>query len=257
MNGLRMTRDYRALTYWFRAAFRFISKYTFDPMEMLGEKMGFIKKRQKTLVWTKKHTHEYDNTKMTRPPTSRGANHAASPSIELTVYPDDGHGRIDSAVQDTPAMAHSLFPPAITPRRPRNESDASFTEPSLPIYQQFRTSHDGEASDALLQRPSEVHRSRAASRDNSLRESGERRRSSEVSEHGSSDELLLSPTAVPSERPMFGGWTGLDTAMQSRKGYQRANSDPGSSPDLVAIGSEQDGLGIIVRDGEREDSGVR
>ncbi|KAH7394856.1 hypothetical protein DE146DRAFT_63761 [Phaeosphaeria sp. MPI-PUGE-AT-0046c] len=245
MNGLRMTRDYRALTYWLRAASRFVSKYTFDPLESLGVSTGLIKTRQKTLVWTKKHTYD---PKIVRAPSTRAANHAASPSIELTVYPD--HGRLDSAVQDTPAMAHSLFPPAITPRRPRNESDASFTEPSLPIYEQYRISH--EDAGLSIQRPSEVHRSRAASQDYSQRTSGERRRSSEVSERRSSNEFLLSPTSLSTERPVFGEWTGLDTEMQSRRGYQRANSDPGSPPDLVVVMGEQGGLGIDVRDeGER------
>lgn len=210
--------------------------------------MGFIEKRQKTLFWTKKHTHEYV-PKPTRAPSNRATHHTASPSIELTDYSD--HGCMDSAVQDTPAMAHSLFPPAITPRRPRNESDASFTEPSLPIFERRRASHDGEASDIFIQLPSEVHRSRAAFQDSSRRASHERRRSSEVSEHRSSDELLLSPTSIPYERQMLGAWVGLDTVTQNRRGYHRANSDPGSPPDLVALQGEQGGLGIRVRDGDR------
>jgi hypothetical protein len=247
MDGLRMTRDYRAFTYWFRTVSRFISKYTFDPLESLGVSMGLIKTHQKTLVWTKKHTY---NPKPKRAPSNGIANHAASPSIELTVYPD--HDRMDIAIQDTPAMAHSLFPPAITPRRTRYESDASFTEPSLPIYEQYRNNHEGDGSS--IQCPSEVHRSRAASRDNDYRTSDDRRHSSEVSEQRSSDELLLSPTSLSNERPIFSEWTGLDTAMQSRRGYQRANSDPGSPPDLVVVRDEQGGLGISVQDDEERRS---
>ncbi|CAN9132760.1 unnamed protein product, partial [Alternaria alternata] len=52
-----------------------------------------------------------------------------APSIELTPYDND---RVPDVVFETPAMAHSLFPPAITPRRTRNESDASLDPLDLP-----------------------------------------------------------------------------------------------------------------------------
>jgi hypothetical protein len=235
MAGLQRTRKYRALTYWFRAASRFISKFTFDPLECLCVELGLVSKRQETLVWTKQHTHE--------PPlkseSSKSARqHVASPSIELTIYPDSLYE--DITLQETPAMAHSLFPPAHTTRRTRNESDASLPEPNLPIYERYRSSEDSNWP--LVQRPSDVHRSRAAP---SSQSSQDRRRSSEISDTRSSSEYLLSPESIAPEHHVFGEWP----TVQSRHGYRRANSDPGNLPvDLVdELGN---GLGIGY-DGKR------
>ena len=252
MKGLIYTREYRSLTYWFRAAFRFLSKFTFDPLESLGVNFGLIKSRQKTLVWERKERDELERSQTRRPrPTPR---HPTSPSIELTDYSTVPHD--ESVIQDTPAQAHSLFPPAITTRRPRNESDASITDPILPIYEQYRRSDDSQRP--LVQRPSDVHRSRAGS--SSRRVSGEAhydvegRRSSEVTDARSSSDYMLSPTS-PDGLQGFGGWLGLDTTVQSRQGYRRANSDPGSPPiDLVAQAGAS-GLGIDLDD--RTHSGGR
>jgi hypothetical protein len=144
---------YRKLTYGFRVTARFISRLTSDPFEVLCVKFGLIKTHQRTLVWTKRHNPESEIR--TRPSRSAPL-HATSPSIELTLYPEAPHD--ESAIQDTPATAHSLFPPAQTNRRTRNESDASYTEPPLPIYQQYRRSDDSRRS--LVQQPPDVHRSR-------------------------------------------------------------------------------------------------
>ncbi|KAH3995104.1 hypothetical protein HBI56_173170 [Parastagonospora nodorum] len=239
MDGLRMTRDYRLLTYWFRAIFRFVSRFTFDPLESLGVKLGLIRSRQKTLVWTKGHT--YDPEPREQPP--RPTRHEASPSIELTMYPDTFRPREDSAMQETPAMAHSLFPPAMTTRRPPNESDASFTEPTLPIYEQYRTSD--ESNRPLVRRPSDVHRLHAAPADRARARGDGRRRSSEITEGRSSSEYMLFPASPPADRPVFGGWLGLST-VQNRQRYQRANSDPGNPPFETGIEGDQGGLGIIV-----------
>jgi hypothetical protein len=239
MDGLRMTRDYRSLTYWFRAMFRFVSRFTFDPLESFGVKLGLIRSRQKTLVWTKGHT--YDPEPRQRPP--RPTRHEASPSIELTMYPDTFRPREDSAMQETPAMAHSLFPPALTTRRPRNENDTSFTEPTLPIYEQYRTSDDSNRP--LVRRPSDVHRSHAAPADRARARGDGRRCSSEITEGRSSSEYMLSPASPPADRPVFGGWLGLST-VQNRQRYQRANSDPGSPPFDTGTEGDQGGLGIIV-----------
>jgi hypothetical protein len=247
MNGLRMTRDYRRWTYWLRETSRFISKFTFDPMESLGVKFGLIKSRQKTLVWTKDHT--YNPAPMQQP--LRPNRHNASPSIELTLYPDTSPLREDSVVHETPAMAHSLFPPANT-RRPRNESDASITESPLPIYEQYRTSDDSHRP--LIQRPSDVHRSRATAADRGRDVSSDRRRSSEITDARSSSEYMLSPASPPTDWPKFDDWLGLNS-VQSRQRYQRANSDPGSPPFENAAEDEHSGLGITIDAHENGGSG--
>lgn len=253
MVGLTYTRDYRSWTYWFRAASRFVSRFTFDPLESLGVKFGLIKSYQKTLVWTRKHHHEPDLSQPCAPLLPRLPRHVSSPSIELTDYSTIPHD--ESANQDTPAMAHSLFPPAITTRRTRNESDASYTEPMLPIYEYYRRSEDSHTP--LVQQPPDVHRSRASS---SRRISGETqhvvedRGDSEVTDERSSSEYILSPMSPPHDHSSFSGWLGLNT-VQSRQGYRRANSDPGSPPfDVVAeVQEEQNALGIsLSHDDSRE-----
>jgi hypothetical protein len=288
MSGLKMTRRYRSFTYWFRASFRFVSKFTFDPLEALGVNLGLIKTRQHTLVWTKEHTHNpvlppsrpsqrHAGTRLPpglppppgtspspghppspdRPPqpglpTSSGrpatpgpssfTGHHASPSIELTDYSNPEYG-----THDTPAMAHSLFPPALKPGRPRNQSDASFTESGLPIFDRYRTSNDSNRP--LIWRPSDVHRSRAAV---GRRPSDERegRRSSDFAEHRSSSEYMLAPASMYDEQPVFGNWLG---SVQSRQGYQRANSDPGSPPILDDGGERGAGQGLGIGMGSHID----
>jgi hypothetical protein len=242
MNGLQMTRDYRKLTYWFRASFRFFSKYTFDPLESLAVNAGLISARQRTLVWTKSHTYD----PLPWPQPSRPHGHTTSPSIELTLYHADDQPHENTAVQDTPAMAHSLFPPARTTHRPRNESDASIMEPTLPIYNRYRTSDDSSRS--FIQRPSDVHRSRTPSTDLKRSAGGSGRRSSEFTGSRLSTEYMLSPISPPADQQGFGGWLSLNT-VQSRQGYQRANSDP---PPFVADAA-QGGLGISV---EEHDNGT-
>jgi hypothetical protein len=211
MAGLQRTRKYRALTYWFRAKSRFISRFTFDPLESLAVKFGLISTRQKTLFWTKDCTHKPPPRLQLDGPVLQ---HVTSPSIELTLLP-----------HETPAMAHSHFPPAHTTRRTRNESDAS-----LPIYEQYRTSEDSNWP--LIQLPSDIHRSRAS-------RSQDRRRSSELSDTQVSGEYLLSPEILLPEHHIFGGWP----TVQSRQGYRRANSDPGNTPDEL-VREVESGLGI-------------
>jgi hypothetical protein len=151
-------------------------------------------------------------------------------------------------------MAHSLFPPARRPGRPRNESDASFTEPGLPIYDKYRTSDDSNRPFArtnncsnwsLIRRPSDVHHARTGPTYVGRRPSDERdgRGSSDFTEHRSSSEFMLSPTSLHDEQLVFGEWLG---SVQSRQGYQRVNSDPGSPPilDDGEEGSRGQGLGI-------------
>jgi hypothetical protein len=253
MTGLAYTRDYRSITFWLRAMFRFISRFTFDPLESLAVNVGLIKSRQKTLVWTKKEKRGKGRANVaqaSRPsseqPLPEPLCYAPSPSFVFTDYsarPDD-----ESAIHDTPAMAHSPFPPAITARRPRNESDASS---SLPIFEQFRRSDD--SGRPLMQRPSDVQQSRASSSHHGQHLSEDRRRSDERL----SGEYAISLASPHGEPSAFGGRLDIDLqTIQNRHGYQLADSDSGSSPDALVGG--EDTLGIStplreVREGERDE----
>ncbi|KAL5115109.1 hypothetical protein ACEQ8H_007024 [Pleosporales sp. CAS-2024a] len=147
MTGLLRTRAYRSWTFVFRAAFRFISRFTFDPLETVAMNIGLVGSPQETLVWTREHTHE-PSPASSQP--QRPTRQNASPSIQLTMPPDSTLRHDDSALHDIPDMAHSLRSPAVTTRPSGNESNASFTESILPIY---RTSHDSHRPP--VQRPSD------------------------------------------------------------------------------------------------------
>ncbi|KAF1936176.1 hypothetical protein EJ02DRAFT_387824 [Clathrospora elynae] len=84
MSGLRRTRKYRSCTRFARRTSRALSYFTLDQLEVLAVRMGLIKKRQKTLLWTHECT--------LNPPT---LSHA-SPVIELAAL--------------TSVMPHSEFP---------------------------------------------------------------------------------------------------------------------------------------------------
>jgi len=59
---------------------------------------------------------------------------------------------------------------------------------------------------------------------------------------------MLSPASLD-EQQGFGGWLGLGTTVQSRQGYRRANSDPGSSPIDIVAQAGGSGLGIDLDNG--------
>ena len=214
MKGLRMTRAYRSLTLFARRT----SRVTMNQLEKLALAIGLIKKRKKTLMWTRNHTW---NPLVHRRTSSSGRDHfRGAPSIELTPYDND---RVPDVVFETPAMAHSLFPPAITPRRTRNESDASLDPLDLP----GRPRTSGDSSTPLIQRPSQVYQQNEA--DGHV--IGEERRSSETP--------LLETGLVRSNAQ-----TGphIQDAVQNRQGYHRAHSDQGSA--LQSRDTEHAGLGI-------------
>ncbi|KAI8942314.1 hypothetical protein NX059_000393 [Plenodomus lindquistii] len=218
MSGLRMTRRYRHWTYILRLTSRLLSGVTLGPLEKFAIAIGLIKKPQKTLLWTK-HSTWIPNIAVTQLRPAK-----PWPSIELTDYSMAGPGP-GGHVADTPAMAHSLFPPAIT-TRPRNESDASTY--SVSMYTQLRTSD--HSYQMIIQRPSEAHHTRG---DVEGRSSGEGR-------HSLEDNFL----SVSSPERDY--WSGPDTAVHSRQGYRRANSDPRPPPtDLVD--ATQSGLGIDIQ----------
>lgn len=225
MDGLRKTRTYRHSTFFLRWLSRQLSRWSLDPMEKLAVIVGLIKKQQKTLVWTKHHTWDPVVPPSPRQTTTSFPTYPnASPSIELTDYSTNvPHTEI--FIHDTPAMAHSLFPPAIPTRRPRNESDASLLPPN-------RRSDDSSAP--LIQRPSETYHQGA---EPESRRSGEGRVSFEET---------WSPASPPDAGPVYDGWRAPDGTLHSRQGYQRANSDPGSLP-VEIRDMAQSGLGIHVR----------
>jgi hypothetical protein len=239
MDGLRMTRDYRLLTYWVRVASRKLSKYTFDPLEGLGVTLGLIKIRQKTLMWTKHHTWDPVISSHRAPPVTESGTQPpnTSPSIQLTDFSTTAWNLDEPEIQATPAKAHSLFPPAIPTRHPRRESDASSHDLSLPIFERLRNSQDSAIA-PLIQRPSDVHRSRATSRT-----SGEGRRSSDFAGVALESESALSPTSPSHDGGAFDKWVALDSSAYNRSGYRRANSEPGIPPGTDV---RQVGLGIRV-----------
>jgi hypothetical protein len=218
------TRDYRSGTYWIRAATRFVSRFTFAPLESLGVNMGLIKSRQKTLVWTKESKAGSEQVQLPDGQVSE-ARHVTSPSFALTDYSTAPHD--ECAMDDSPAMAHSLFPLALTPHRPRTASDTSIHEPVLPIFQRFRRSDD--SSRPLVTAPPDIHRWRASSTHHN-------RRVTEETDLRSSSEHALSPSSPLGEASAHGGRLEVNTrTLQSRQGYRRRNSDPGSPPHDVAI----------------------
>ncbi|KAF2450783.1 hypothetical protein P171DRAFT_146450 [Karstenula rhodostoma CBS 690.94] len=255
--GLRMTRIYRHWTFSFRSLSRLLSRFTFDPMERFAVSIGLVKYRQKTLLWTKTHTHDPD---IAVPAPVQTPRPHGNPSIELSDFStamarDDSQHSHEHGASETPAMAHSLFPPAIPQRRPRQDSGASAarTSPSLlhgignPAPSQspssfltHRPSHESALSfTPLLQRPSEAHRQRERAGSATSVQSDERDRRSGGEEHG-----LMSPVSPV----RVGEYTPFLGMVQSRQGYTRANSDPGSPPGVDALGIRMGG----VADGDLE-----
>lgn len=229
MQGLRMTRSYRQYTYFVRVAARFVAQFTLEPLEWLAYKIGLIKTTQNTLVWTK--THDWDPP---MPKLIRLTSHTATPSIELTDLSDVPLG--DQQAQETPALAHSLFPPAIPMGRPRTGSDTSLHSPYRPDYE-YRVSNDSFAP--LIRRPSEAHHI------------GYRTDSLSSDEHRMSVDHIRMPISPPDDQIPFSGWLGLNAALQPRHAYRRANSDPGSPPfDLPH--PNQEALGIHLEDSDLE-----
>ncbi|KAH6629181.1 hypothetical protein C7974DRAFT_453768 [Boeremia exigua] len=182
MRGLRRTRAYRKFTFAARVLARGVARYTLTPLEGVALKVGLIKAKQHTIVWTHKHTWD---------PVPRGpAGEAADPP-----YSPPPH--------DTPALAHSPFPPTISvsaPARERHTQDAY-----------ARGSDDAGVP---LMAPAEAHRARSVSVSSDERPSHERH----------SRELEM--RSVPAGDETFGGWLGLNPSLQPRHAYRRAGSDP-------------------------------
>lgn len=222
-----MTRRYRSLTFWVRRLSRAISFVTFDPLEKLAVVVGLIKKPQKTILWNK-HPKRGPIVPHAAPGAQPGYA-MPSPSFQLTDLSSDRPG-VATNTQETPAMAHSLFPPAIATRA-RNESDASHNP--LSPYTMVRTSD--ESSRPLIQRPTGVYHHP---------EEPERRGSGEP-------RVSFEDTFLHGSPPEQREWLAPGTTVHSRQGYRRANSDPGLPPHDGVVRS-QDGLGIELDDTDLE-----
>lgn len=201
MQGLRRTRSYRQYTYFVRIIARFVARYTLDPLEWLAYKVGLIKTTQQTLLWTKEHTWSPRIPQRLQPPT-----------FELTDL--TGGSRSDYRAYETPALAHSLFPPAIPMGRSRTSSDISLRTVSSEHHQYMESL---DSSTRLIQRPPDTHID--------LRSDP-----SPSEERRSSGEYIEPSTDASNEHAPFSGWLGLSAALQPRHTYRRANSDPGNPP---------------------------
>ncbi|KAF2998563.1 hypothetical protein E8E13_005687 [Curvularia kusanoi] len=202
MRGLRRTRSYRKYTYFVRVLARCVARYTLDPLEWVSYKIGLIKTTQQTIFWTKNHTWDPRAPQRLWPPT-----------LELT---DLSEGPVAAShVKETPALAHSQFPPAIPFGRQRTESEASLRP--LPHHQGYYHRGSAESSTPLIQRPSEAHWT--AHRADQLA-TEQYRLSADYTE------IALS---TADEQAPHQGWLGLHTALQPRHTYRRSNSDAGSS----------------------------
>jgi hypothetical protein len=240
MEGLKTARRYRHWTYAFRWISRKLTQVTLDPIEKLAVWVGIIKKPQKTLLWTKSYEWGPDHPdRPTAPISAATSRHRTNPSIELTEYtsPMVRDGSHDSQqAGETPAMATSLFPPAIsTRRRPQNtyesvlRSDSQRLSEDFAAAQQFLSRTSDESPTApLIRRPGQAHRHDHLELARSATVDDERRRSS--------DEIgyPVSPPAMAhsSLSPFFAS----DADVHVRQGYARANSDAASSPPEGGLG---------------------
>ena len=225
MRGLQLTRSYRHYTYFARKFARFIAEYTLDPLETLAYTVGLINAPQQTLRWEKHPRQDSEGS-----PTTQAApappRYLSSPHIELTDF--DSQPLYSPHVQETPALAISSFPDAVSMNHQRTDSGSFLQSPPRPKYE---ARNSGDSSSPLLQRPSEVHRNRD---------------SSSSDEHRKSGEGSITPISLSGEQDIFNGWQGLGP--QPRQGYRRANS--GSSSNLPQ--PNQDALGIDMNDRDLE-----
>jgi hypothetical protein len=221
-----MTRAYRHWTFAFRITSRVVSRYTLDILAEIAFRVGIVKKPQMTLLWQKGHTWNPSIPHPSFEANLDASGHRTNPSIELSDF-SMPIVRDNCQIHETPAMATSLSPPAISQRRSRHDSDSSATRPHVSSYHgpfhdyassiAQRPSHESHAP--LIQHPSEAHPHYYRDRAGSV-----------ISDDESSERVSLhAPLMVVTGGELMG--------LQSRHGYPRANSDPGSPP-------TEEGLGI-------------
>lgn len=244
--GLRMTRMYKYATFPLRKLSRTLSRFTFDPMGRFAVATGLIKYPQKTLLWTRTHTHDPDNTIPAQMDTPRPQN---NPSIRLSDVSNTVVGDSSQYLHEYPAYET----PAISQHTPRAHTKVSTNQhspspsllhgighhtPSLsplsPTYPAQRPSYDSTLSVApLLQRTLEAHRQRELAGSATSMQSDEHDARSSGEEHE-----LMSPVNVG----RAGEYTPFLGMVQSRQRYTRATSDAGSPPGVDALGIQMGGV---------------
>jgi hypothetical protein len=195
--------------------------------------IGLIKKQKNTLLWTKDHSHIGNLVvpELSLPTQPDDANAYPSIFVEMTEHSAaTPHRNPQSHEHDTPALAHSVFPPAIRTHRPRSGSHGSNSALSRSPLRE-----SGDSSRPLIQRPSGAH---------CLPGDAEGRSSDEV-------RVSFEETLSHASPPVQGSGFGYDTMLHTRQGYRRANSD-GRSPSIDGVDSVQGGLGIRFGDGDLE-----
>ena len=238
MDGLRKTRKYRHWTFFARRASRMFSYLTLDPLEKLAVMIGLIQKPQKTLLWTKEHTHIWNPKVPQSSLSTQPDNPNPSPSIcfeQMDYSAVAPHIKLHLHDEDTPAMAHSEFPPDIPTHRPRAGSDDS--TPAL-LRTPPRTSDD--SSRPLMLRPSETYHPRGDTEG----------RTSEESRTIFDGRISFEDTLSPASPAGQGVWPGFDTTFQARQEHRRANLN-NRSPLVGGVGIES-GLGIRLDDEDLE-----
>jgi hypothetical protein len=247
MEGLRMTRDYRSLTYFLRITSRLFSRYTFDPLERFGVLIGLIGTEQKTLLWTRdyKWNPSVLPQKVDHPTAGPSARPTGSPSIAVTDHSFTAP-LTNKRPQNTPTMPFSGFPLARTTNHTDHESDIPLHELMRPTLRRDQSSD--ELTSPLVERPLEVHGLRTASASSGgHRISGETRRSSESERGRSSAENLLSSALPGDEGNGVIVWAQEDFALHNRQSYRRPNSDSALPPFDFIANAEQSGLGINLK----------
>jgi hypothetical protein len=217
MQGLQRTRLYRHWTYYARRLSRALIKVTIEPVERLGIHLQLLKK-QETLLWKRKHTWNPPlivptKTTIVKNKAALPSRHAASPSIELTDYSTMVN---PPTPQDTPAMPHSLFPPAISVRRARAEqfsfTPSSGSSSSLSDRNRYRDSDD--SSSPLVVRPADAHHA------------GSRCSDSPSDEERENSEMLMEAQKEQGGLGIRAGSVGQ--GVMGRQRYKRAGSDAGT-----------------------------
>ena len=205
MNGLKWTRRYRLSTMYprriSRATLTQLGKLVFAIGKMINM-IGKDKKPRKTLMWTRLSTKEQV---LSRADSAHVRNDSHSgPTFELREH----NPRTHNAVSSTPSTTHPEFPLATTPHGPRNESNVSVDPLDVP-------SHPRTTDDAFTA---------------PIPGASQEQQEHEVEDQMSSEELSNEEAPFFEQgrmRTSTRTWPNTQDPLQNRRGYRRANSDPG------------------------------
>lgn len=200
MKGLRMTRKYRLWTLFARHR----SRATLARLKKLAVAIHLIKKPRKTLVWTR--YSKLDSVLSSAASPSGNDDGDSIPSVERADY----DARTHNSVLGTPAMTHSSIPLINLPRQTSDESDPT-VDPRVPS----RPRIGDDSSIPLVQRASQDHQQHEIE--------------AQMSNEYSNDETPFFEQGRMHTSSQT--WPNTQDPVQNRKGYHRANSDPGFSHD--------------------------